>query len=251
MILPTTVEAIAVVALLFVPGFVAENLWASIVGRDDERQIDLRYMLTLFTLSMIVHALLYYWPGSTVLNAYFDDELVEVQRLMAIWLVLALLLVPILLALILGWVTRYWAQSSLVARLGLNYLGIGTSGWKMALRREEGAYLRVFLRDGRSISGVLGEESYASSRPSDGDLFLQEQLYYGQDSNELDMQTARSGGVWISGGEIQFIELYDGAAGGPSEGAIHDANDATDYQYQQTQAARKDRQGIQANKESF
>jgi len=121
-----------------------------------------------------------------------------------------LLLLPLCLGILLGIV----AQRALVKRaflwcttkLGLN-IGLADpapTAWDWKFSRLPACFVIIKLRDGSTVYGRAGPESFISSDPAERDLYIQP-IYRLLDNGDWEQSGAR--GIWIGAGEISTIEF--------------------------------------------
>ena len=120
----------------------------------------------------------------------------------------AIFVVPALLATL----ARLWMRSSLRLHL-LRLLNIHethriSAAWDEFFRRGEPAFVRVVLTDRRVVGGLYGSRSFSGYADHGGDLLL-EQAWILDDDDWFEPPAAGSTGLWIPGGTIVSMELYD------------------------------------------
>lgn len=83
------------------------------------------------------------------------------------------------------------------------------------MRRKEGYYVRVWLKDGQVVAGKYSVGSFASSDRERADLFLEEVWSVDADGYFL-AAVPHSGGVWIAADSISRLE-FTNVRGGTDE----------------------------------
>jgi hypothetical protein len=92
----------------------------------------------------------------------------------AAWLAL-IILVPAIVGLILGALTQNDVFRRALQLLRINPVHVTPAAWDYTLARLRGDhFVMVTLSDGSTVGGIYGSHSFASSDPTERDLFLQE-----------------------------------------------------------------------------
>lgn len=122
----------------------------------------------------------------------------------AVWYVLlwiAVLLVgPLLWPLLIRWIVR---NTKLVRHLQLPY----PSAWDYYFDKRHPAFALVHLKNGKMIGGYYGNESYATSFPNNGDIYLEAVYKVGEDGT-FGAAVDDTDGVIIRREEYYYIELF-------------------------------------------
>jgi hypothetical protein len=119
------------------------------------------------------------------------------------WAILAFIVIltisPIILAL--GYVKL------LDSKLFRNNFNIQVpTAWDWYFSKRPLSIVRVHLKDGNEIIGYFGENSYATSFPNDGNIYL-EQVYSANENGDL-VAIRNSDGILISKESYTLIEFY-------------------------------------------
>ncbi len=93
----------------------------------------------------------------------------------------------------------------LLARYGIYMVHPVPTAWDYIFSQSTGSWVLITLADGSTVAGVFSARSFASSDPSDRDLYL-EQLYEVEDDG-LWQPVPMNRGVWIRGEAIRAIEV--------------------------------------------
>jgi len=117
---------------------------------------------------------------------------------------LTLLAVPTLGGVLLGIAAqREWLHRFL-QKVGLRPVHVMPTAWEWQFSRIDGsAWIIVTLKDGSTVFGLFGSESFASSEPSERDIFIESVYTLG----ENDSWTPAGKGALIPHGEIRCIEF--------------------------------------------
>jgi hypothetical protein len=155
-------------------------------------------------------SLLTYLALSVVYYAFLLPAVGPVLRIEAgyfkalAWLVMVFV-GPALLGLLLGLNARHGYARSLFRRLGLATVHVMPTAWDWKLGGADAHWVMVTLKDGTRFSGFFGAVSFASSDPTERDLYI-EQVYDVDDENQWTPKPGCS--VLIAAGEIQTIEFW-------------------------------------------
>ena len=114
-------------------------------------------------------------------------------------------IVPIALAIISAVVGQKDGLGWLYRLLRLRSINPIPTGWDWIFSRTEPCFLLVTLRNGTQVAGYFGGQSMASSDPERRDLYL-ERVYVIPTEGEWQAVDG-SGGMYIAGTEIAFIEF--------------------------------------------
>ncbi len=220
--MPGTIEALLIVLVFVVPGFVTvstREFFVPSVGKHDPIQITLRSI----TASLLyVPVWLLVAPGLLVLRsqlakAFDKPETVATQTLylpIGAFLIVGLVL-PICVGLV--WAVAYrndWyakAAERVYPKLGLRPpgRGVGDDLWdKLWLNREREYWLTVYLKDSRIYVG-RGVEFSQSGLGRDLLLGNDSRLYDKDWSLIRNMADAGGDRVWIPADQVVSIEIYD------------------------------------------
>ena len=117
----------------------------------------------------------------------------------------------ILLPAAIGFVFGILGQNDIFRRLlhffGINPIHATPSAWDYAFARLRGDhFVLVTLSDGSTVSGVYGSHSFASSDPTERDLFLQE--IYDLDGNSWKKRPEQLA-ILIPSKEIKHVQIWN------------------------------------------
>jgi hypothetical protein len=212
---PTTIDALVILVLLIVPGFV----FARLVRAPMPRALvsDKNFLVRSLVFSLVIHAIAlpFTMAMSERISNYFmtvavsgTSQPLHVDGLVFIWLATLLLLLPILLALIVSriWEAR-WAQPFL-ERLGVSLVDMTPRAWDwFFLTQKRGCWIVAELKDGRMIGSEYGEFSFASLNPHGNDPYVETE-YYVDERHTFFEKVPDSIGVWLNGSEIRSVHFY-------------------------------------------
>jgi hypothetical protein len=207
---PATGTALLVLVAFVLPGFVA----VLIGERTHEVPVRHRSPFELLLLTGYYSVLTYglvaliTWPfglSRETLRDWYREE--SLGRLGALGLV-AIFVIPALLATF----ARIWMRSRvrrwLLGRLNIHETHRISAAWDEFFRRGEAAFVRVVLTDHRIVGGLYGSQSFSGYADHGGDLLL-EQAWVLDEDDWFEAPAAGSTGLWIPGGTIVSMELYD------------------------------------------
>lgn len=80
------------------------------------------------------------------------------------------------------------------------------TAWDWYFSRRPLCFIRIYLKDGNEIIGYFGENSYATSFPNDGSIYL-EKVYMQKEDGTLFM-IEQSDGILISKESYSLVEFY-------------------------------------------
>jgi len=214
--MPTSVEAVVVLALFILPGFIAAVAYDRNAPRREVS--DFRFLLQVAFWGALVHLVALPWTGG-----YFLQALREPNALLAVTTIpdlvragFVLLVLPAAAGAAAGSLLSQPRIQRALRMIGMSAVDLMPTAWDSAFKPGgKGAWLYVYIRDLKEpIIGEYGPDSVAGVSPSEHDLFL-ERRYQIKDGKLV--PDADSAGVWIA--EAQFIEFYRASkAGGQDEG---------------------------------
>lgn len=194
--------AVLVSVLFIIPGFVWKKTRGIFYPRKDEA--DKAFLLDCLARSCVVHGV----TGSSLYLVALQAG--KKNGWDPIWMIVLLFGVPLVFAIVeilateKGWLRR------IAERLKIPVVPVHPipQAWDHYFSRGRRAFVRVWLRDGISVAGLYGADSYASSEPEDRDLYLQT-LYQTDADDNLTGPVPQSAGIWIRGDEIKYIEFLE------------------------------------------
>ena len=201
--IPTSIEAIVVIVLVFIPGYMflqfAKNTVAFL-----PKDVDARYFFSLIVWGGLIHAPASHWT-LRIIDWYALGDLREHSTYLITWAVIVLVVFPVLLGSVCAWLlTLSWIDRPL-RLIHLDYIHRIPSAWNFAIRTG-GAYVKVHLKDGTIIAGAYSSKSLADDN-GDRDLFLE--TVYNLDANgDFDDVVADSAGVWIPRDSISHLLFF-------------------------------------------
>lgn len=122
------------------------------------------------------------------------------------WAAYGLIILVFLLAPIVWPVLAFLALRRLSAR-GL-ILDRAPTSWDHFFGKRQPCWVIVHLKDGRRIGGYYGADSYASSYPKSGHIYL-EQLWKLEADGTFGGKVERSKGIVLRPDDYQFIEVFE------------------------------------------
>lgn len=156
-------------------------------------------------LSYAIVTLLYLAIFLPIFEAIYDRGASPGQA-WAMWVVL-ILIGPIAIGLFFGLAYQHQWSAWAIRVLGLEIIHPIPTAWDWKFGHRKAEWVIVKLRDGTYFRGWYGAESFASSDPSDRDIFIQQVFVERDDGNQQWDATNRS--AYIAGSEISTIEFID------------------------------------------
>jgi hypothetical protein len=202
---PTSVNAVAILLLFFVPGFVAEWTYERFIFCPAKS--DFHKLLS----SLLLSGLLWVVAGPLI---YLDWRARgNVWRTYAITAAVVLVGAPLL-----GWTgarlrlptRRLYARLQKVKRLEkllrLHALDGHPTAWDAVFSNRGGHWVIVHTMDGERHYGVYGSASYAGFSPHGRDLFL-EHLWWPDSDGGFMVDGERQSGAYFPAEQIKYIEF--------------------------------------------
>lgn len=209
MALPTTIEAVVIIALIFVPGFIFVQLIRRAIAHFPE-SVDARHFVAILAAGMFLHVLIYPISTRWIVSWYLSDSLQENLTAVWLWLVLAIFVWPVVLGMATALlIPKPWIDR-LLDRVGLGYIDRIPTAWDYSVLPEEGSWVKVYLRDETMIAGIFGARSFASLYSRQQDIYL-EVVYNVDDLSNFTNPKVDNVGVWIAQDVISHIEFFRAA----------------------------------------
>jgi hypothetical protein len=201
-------EGLGATAIILMPGYLLGVAFAR--GLRGPAPTDRAWVANAIAGAIVVHALALGWTLPLVRRVAQDGPAQHAAELTA-WALLVLLVVPVVAGAVLAALAEarspgWWMW--LLRRLGISSAARTAEAWNWVFRQRFPAYLRVRLKDGRTVLGWYGGSSLASSDATVRDLYLQQQWTAERDWFHAPYPTSR--GVWLAGSEIVSVEFFAG-----------------------------------------
>lgn len=203
--MPTTIEALIIIALVLSPGFVFARVASGVIAFAREPG-DVRFLLPTITCGTFVHIVLSWWTVRIV-EFYRDDALGDHPLQVVFWGFVLVFAAPAFLGVCAGQIANLRIVNDWLDVIGLGYVDRMPSAWDYMIRSDRPGFARVHLKDGRSIGGVFFDQSFASTTPERADLFLEE-LWQLDDKGAFVAPLPETQGVWIAHDVMEYVELY-------------------------------------------
>ncbi len=203
--MPTTIEALIIIALVLSPGFVFARVASGVIAFAPEPG-DLRFLLPTITCGTFVHIVLSWWT-IRIVDFYRADALGDHALQVVFWGFIVVFATPAVLGVSAGQIVNLRRVNDWLDVIGLGYIDRMPSAWDYMIRSDRPGFARVHLKNGRSIGGVFFDQSFASTTPQRADLFLEE-LWQLDDKGGFVAPLPETQGVWIAHDVMEYVELY-------------------------------------------
>lgn len=202
--IPTTVEAVAVIAILFIPGYIFLQFTKSAVAFVPQGA-DARYFFAVLTWGGLIH-LSFYWWTRRLLDWYLSNELDQHDRELALWALIVLVATPLFAGLGGSWLIKKPLVDKALERIGMDYVSRTPSAWNYSTKLGP-RWVRVHLKDGTIVGGTFGLGAFADDT-GEQDIYL-DQVYNLDAAGDFGEVVLHSAGVWIAHDEISHVMFYD------------------------------------------
>lgn len=204
--MPATVEALVIVALVLAPGYVLAFMASAVIALVRTDRTDLSALLPTIACGAFVHAVLSPWT-LRVLEYYRTGALADHAGELVFWGIALVFLVPATLGVLAGQILNTDAVDRVLDRLGLGYVDRMPSAWDFVIRKEEPAFVLVYLTTGEVVGGTFSNGSFGSTTAGKGDLYL-EQVWELDEQREFVKPLRGTTGIWIANSSISRIEFF-------------------------------------------
>jgi hypothetical protein len=169
-----------------------------------KRQEDLQFSLLRFlTLSCVNYAV---WSWLIYL-IFFTERALLSDFYTALAVAVVVFISPILIGVLLGYFSQKEWIKKILNRLGLKTISSIPTSWDYKFSKiNESVWLIVTLKDGSTVAGYFGTNSFASSIDSERDLYIEE--IYKIDANESWERLIPPCSILLKGEEIKYIEFW-------------------------------------------
>lgn len=173
MSLPTTLDALIAVALIFVPGFIFGQLIRRTIANVPET-VDGRHFLAIFASGLFLHVLIFPFWTSSIMEWYLDGVIAAHWRATYAWMLFVIFIWPALVRVAMSiLIPKRWVDEQL-DRIGLGYVDRTPSAWDYAVRDRRTKWVKVHLREGSVLGGWFGTDSFASLYSPRKDICLEQ-----------------------------------------------------------------------------
>ncbi len=176
-----------------VPGFIAIKVYELL---SPSRQIDTsKQVIDAVSYSCLNYAILF-WPIVVVESS---DLSVSHPQIYALFYMLVLFFAPVLLVIFwkylreLDWIQKFAPHPT-------------QKPWDFLFGQRHTYWVIVTLKNGEKIGGMYGPKSFASSAPSEEQIYLEEQWILNEDGG-FDRKANQTSGIIILSSEIRSVEF--------------------------------------------
>ena len=115
---------------------------------------------------------------------------------------------PLAIGVLLGFFSQKEWIKKILNRLGLNTISSTPTSWDYKFSKlNESVWLKVILKDGTTVAGYSGINSFASSISSERDLYIEEM--YTIDTNNSWERLIPPRSILLKAEEIKYIEFWN------------------------------------------
>jgi len=178
-----------------IPGIIALYVRAQFINGKINLTKDA--ILPYITLSVIYHAIVFPLAPTLYKEQPYHGYYV------LLWFGL-LFVAPAIFGLLLGLNVKKGWTKSLLARVGITTVHAVDCAWDWKFGNCHESWVLAVLKDGTKWAGLLSEQSFMSTSPTERDIIIAE-VYEIDDHNKW---TAKGSSVWIAHGELQSLEFW-------------------------------------------
>jgi hypothetical protein len=209
-------EVVLLTLAFLVPGFIMHSVISLFTVRRNESTKEILFLrfLAFSTLNIIICLPLLY---QVVARHWITTR----PWLTAFCLFGITFVSPLVLGLAVAWLDQKQTLQHLAGRLGLHALHCTPSAWDFKFSQAStagGRWIMVELKDSRKIGGWFGNNSFASSEPTERDLYLEEAWELPSDSADVAWnKRVNTDGILIRHDDIRTVSfIYDPAQFDPA-----------------------------------
>lgn len=202
--MPASLEAVVVIALLLLPGYIGTVTFRRGGARSEVS--DTRFLLQVSFWGALSHFVAFPLTGAYLgrVGDAFTIKSVTVED--ALLAMAVLLVLPVVVGGGARFLLNWSLMQGILGRLRMTSRDWMPTAWDDAIGEAQAAWVRVYVRgQSEPIVGMFGKNSRAGLSPNPHDFFLQERYVWKDTGLE---PVANSAGVYIAAGEIEFVELF-------------------------------------------
>lgn len=225
--MPSTVEALVVLVLFVVPGFLFRRGYLRARPRA-KAEPGLYALAEAVVFSLVLIAATWWWRGADVVAWAEQETAVTDHSGETFTYLVALLLlsfpVGVVIGLVVDWLEERWdswvlkrkGDDSAITRLVRRVEGLGVTlaptvwdeTWDRLTSRGQTLYVRVRTTTGNEIVGVFSEGSVVTRSPEEQELYIAE-VYRFDERQGVWEKTPGGKGALISGSQVETIEFAE------------------------------------------
>ena len=209
---PATFQALLIVVLVVVPGFVFSQFTRRSLGPTIQDKVDWRYVISIIARGILLHLT---FPGSYLwtldiarqYRSYRSEDLLDNLLPTGVWAIIVLYLWPTVTAMIISRVVIWHWVDGLLSFFGMHYVGRIPSAFDYAMLRG-GAWVKIYLNDDSRtvIAGEFGKDSAYDTDGRSQDIFI-EKVYNLKDDGNFGPEVTDTDGMWIALNRVSRIEF--------------------------------------------
>lgn len=198
----TGLDALFYTLAFVVPGFILQLTISTFVPRKAE-QAELSF-LRFLAFSCLNYAIWSWLIYIIIRNEFYIQH---PYRTAAIWFGI-ILISPFILGLLIARLSDKGIHRGLLHRFGFTPIHEIPTAWDYKFSKTENkVWLLVTLKDDSRVAGLFGSDSFASSDPTERDLYIQE-IYSIKESGQWE-RIPNNNGILISSDQIKHIEYWN------------------------------------------
>lgn len=209
-VLPTSIEALLIIALVLSPGYLFTIVVRRSVAYAWETS-ELRLVLTTITAGTLIQLLGTPLGTIGIINHYYAGTLMQNLSDLLRWALLVCVVLPVVSGAFLGWLIARPRIDRVLERFGLGFYDRTPSAWDYAAQEHDGVWVRIHLKDNQGIiAGKFGQDSFASLDPKRPDIYLQEAWLVDEHGNFV-RPIVDSLGVWVAHDVMAYAHFLEGS----------------------------------------
>ena len=192
--MPATRDALVILILFLIPGFVADSIYGRLTGRQKREATETVLSIVLWTL--VNYAL---WSPVLLWLAHLVP--------LTVLAVVVGLAAPVLEAVLAARAVNSGWFGGFVERVLGRRVHTIPKAWDYAFSREEAQLVLVTLTDGTKFAAAFGRDSFASEYPAEEDVFF-EVVYLVDASGAFGSPLPLSAGLLLKRADIRSLEFF-------------------------------------------
>ncbi len=206
--IPTTLEALIIIVLIFIPGMILSQLLRSAVAFYPSEP-NAWHFLSMGAIGLALHVPVFLAWTHFLVEWYREGTLPEQWVNATLWVLFAIFLWPIMVGEGTLRLVQREGVDAFLDRYGMAYKDRPPTAWDWAVNISETRWVKIRLKDGTWVAGWFGPSSFASIYKNNKDLYL-ERTWYLDANGDISDQEPNTDGIWIAHDQIQYMTFQHG-----------------------------------------
>ena len=206
--MPATRDALVILILFLIPGFVADSIYGRLTSRQKREATETVLSIVLWTLvNYALWSPVLLWLVLRAAPAGYSQYLLTHLVSLTALAVVVGLVAPVLEAVLAARAVNSGWFGGFVERVLGRRVHTIPKAWDFAFSREEAHLVLITLTDGTKFAAAFGRDSFASEYPAEEDVFF-EVVYSVDESGAFGDPLPLSAGLLVKRADIRSLEFF-------------------------------------------